>query len=141
MNKHKYSKLFVSLTAASLLATSCAKPQNENTTTPAKSVDNTEKKEVEVKKVSEELTKKASELIQKLEKLIVMADHGNDPTIGHSKHTREYVPILVFRKNNHQQIDLNTLETMADIGQTVADYFGTSIEYGTSFLNKIKSEN
>lgn len=73
--------------------------------------------------------------------LIVMADHGNDPTIGHSKHTREYVPILVFRKNNHQQIDLNTLETMADIGQTVADYFGTSIEYGTSFLNKIKSEN
>lgn len=69
MNKQKYSKLFVSLTAASLLATSCAKPQNENTTTPAKPVDNTEKKEVEVKKVSEELTKKASELIQKLEKL------------------------------------------------------------------------
>ncbi len=80
-------------------------------------------------------------LMSKLEKedvLIVMADHGNDPTIGHSKHTREYVPILVYRKDNKDLINIGTLETMADIGQTVAEYFGTSIEFGTSFLGKIK---
>ena len=28
--------------------------------------------------------------------LIVMADHGNDPTIGHSNHTRERVPLLIY---------------------------------------------
>ena len=28
--------------------------------------------------------------------LIVTADHGNDPTIGHSQHTRERVPLLVW---------------------------------------------
>src|SRR5699024_9410664 len=28
--------------------------------------------------------------------LIIMADHGNDPTIGHSNHTREYVPIIAI---------------------------------------------
>ncbi len=80
-------------------------------------------------------------LMSKLEKedvLIVMADHGNDPTIGHSKHTREYVPILVYRKDNKDLINIGTLETMADIGQTVAEYFGISIEFGTSFLGKIK---
>lgn len=30
--------------------------------------------------------------------LIVMADHGNDPTIGHSHHTREVVPVLVYQQ-------------------------------------------
>lgn len=30
--------------------------------------------------------------------LVVMADHGNDPDIGHSKHTRECVPLLVYKK-------------------------------------------
>ena len=27
-----------------------------------------------------------------------MADHGNDPTIGHSHHTREVVPVLVYQQ-------------------------------------------
>lgn len=30
--------------------------------------------------------------------LIIMANHGNDPTIGHSQHTRERVPLLIYRK-------------------------------------------
>ena len=30
--------------------------------------------------------------------LVVMADHGNDPLIGHSRHTRECVPLLVYKK-------------------------------------------
>lgn len=29
---------------------------------------------------------------------VVMADHGNDPTIGHSHHTREVVPVLVYQQ-------------------------------------------
>ncbi|WP_346777302.1 phosphopentomutase [Streptomyces sp. HNM0575] len=30
--------------------------------------------------------------------LIVTADHGNDPLIGHAFHTREYVPVLVLAR-------------------------------------------
>ncbi|MFE7568008.1 phosphopentomutase [Streptomyces sp. NPDC057539] len=30
------------------------------------------------------------------DRLTVTADHGNDPTIGHAYHTREYVPVLTF---------------------------------------------
>lgn len=70
--------------------------------------------------------------------LIVMADHGNDPTIGHPKHTREYVPLLIDVKNKHGLIDIGLRSSMADVGQTVADYFGTKIEFGTSFLDLIK---
>src|SRR5699024_9103670 len=45
--------------------------------------------------------KRIAELIQLLNEediLIVTADHGNDPTIGHSQHTREKVPLLVYKK-------------------------------------------
>lgn len=69
--------------------------------------------------------------------LVIMADHGNDPTIGHTRHTREIVPILVYRKNNEKLIDLGHRETMADVGQTAADYFGTKIKHGKSFLKEI----
>lgn len=70
--------------------------------------------------------------------LVVMADHGNDPTIGHSKHTRENVPLLIKRIGHEGLTDIGTRRTMADVGQTVADYFGTEIEFGTSFLSEIE---
>ena len=31
--------------------------------------------------------------------LVVMADHGNDPKIGSSRHTRECVPLLIKHKD------------------------------------------
>lgn len=71
--------------------------------------------------------------------LIVMADHGNDPTIGHRRHTREYVPILVYKHNISGVTNIGTCDTLADVGATVAEYFGTSIQCGKSFLNKIKN--
>lgn len=71
--------------------------------------------------------------------LIIMADHGNDPTIGHSRHTRERVPLLIDFKNRTKPFYLGNRETMADVGQTVAEYFGTTIEFGESFLNDIIS--
>lgn len=69
--------------------------------------------------------------------LIVMADHGNDPFIGHSKHTRERVPLLIY-KQNLVKGRISDRDTMADVGQTVADYYGTKLNYGTSFLSEIK---
>ena len=69
--------------------------------------------------------------------LIIMADHGNDPTIGHSKHTRECVPLLIHHNNHKGVTDIGLRKTMADVGQTGADYFGTKIKNGESFLDTI----
>lgn len=69
--------------------------------------------------------------------LIVMADHGNDPTSGSSKHTREYVPLLIH-KEGIIHIDIGIRETMADVGATVADYFHTKLIFGNSFLDFLR---
>lgn len=69
--------------------------------------------------------------------LLVMADHGNDPTIGHSKHTREMVPLMIYGENIKEGF-VGIRETLSDVGATVADYFKVkSPENGTSFLDKI----
>ncbi|WP_278530588.1 phosphopentomutase [Enterococcus asini] len=72
--------------------------------------------------------------------LIVMADHGNDPTIGHSNHTRERVPLLIYSPGIQGKY-VGERETLADVGATVADYFHVSNpQNGKSFLSKIFSE-
>lgn len=66
--------------------------------------------------------------------LVVMADHGNDPDIGHSKHTRECVPLLVHA-NGVTSRRLGTRKTLSDVGATACDHLGASRpENGTSFL-------
>ena len=66
--------------------------------------------------------------------LIMTADHGNDPSFPGSDHTREYVPLLVFGKNANKGVSLGTRQSLSDIGQTIAENFGLSIEDGVSFL-------
>ena len=66
--------------------------------------------------------------------LVVMADHGNDPTALSSKHSREEVPLLIY-KRGLSGINLGTRATLADVGATVADYFNTKSSFGTSFLS------
>jgi phosphopentomutase len=69
--------------------------------------------------------------------LIVTADHGNDPTIGHSNHTRERVPILAYSPGISGKY-IGERKTLADIGATVSEYFGTQAPgYGTSFLERL----
>jgi phosphopentomutase len=70
------------------------------------------------------------------DRLIITADHGNDPTTESTDHSREYVPLLFFSKNEEGK-DLGIRETFSDIGKTVADYFSVQNELnGTSFLNE-----
>ena len=70
--------------------------------------------------------------------LMITADHGNDPTWHGSDHTREYVPLLVYRKNNTGFGNLGIRDTFADIGATVADMFEVANPgYGHSFLGQI----
>ncbi|MNO39201.1 Phosphopentomutase [compost metagenome] len=71
--------------------------------------------------------------------LIVTADHGNDPTIGHSHHTREKVPVLVYHQPMREYY-LGRMQTLSDIGATAADYFNVELpENGQSFLSNFKS--
>lgn len=69
--------------------------------------------------------------------LVVMADHGNDPTIGHPHHTRERVPLLVHRRGMKAGT-IGERATLSDVGATVADYFGVDApQNGTSFLARV----
>lgn len=66
--------------------------------------------------------------------LVVTADHGNDPSIGHAHHTRENVPILIFGRNVRKGY-IGHRKTLSDIGMTVTEYFECGqCENGTSFL-------
>ncbi|MBL4934299.1 phosphopentomutase [Clostridium sp. YIM B02515] len=66
--------------------------------------------------------------------LVIMADHGNDPTIGHSHHTREKVPVLVHGSNFKKGF-IGYRGSLSDVGATVVDYFGLKgLENGQSFL-------
>lgn len=92
---------------------------------------------IEVLNIADKKIAEVIDLLNEEDVLIIMADHGNDPTIGHTRHTRENVPLLIYRKNNDKLIDIGYRESMADVGQTAADYFGTEIIHGKSFLEDI----
>lgn len=68
---------------------------------------------------------------------VFTADHGCDPTTASTDHSREYVPLLAFGTHVPAGVDLGTRATLSDIGQTVAENFGTTIARGESFLNRI----
>jgi phosphopentomutase len=70
--------------------------------------------------------------------LILCADHGCDPTTPSTDHSREYVPLLVYGPGARAGVDLGTRASLSDIGQTVAENYGTSIANGTSFLASIQ---
>jgi len=68
---------------------------------------------------------------------IFTADHGCDPTVPGTDHTREYVPLLALGPRVKSGVDLGLRASLSDIGQTVAANFGTSIAHGASFLEQI----
>src|SRR5579883_200671 len=68
---------------------------------------------------------------------ILTADHGCDPTTPSTDHSREYTPLLVYSKSGRAGVNLGTRATLADIGQTIAENFGTKIARGESFLRLV----
>ena len=54
--------------------------------------------------------------------VLITADHGNDPTTQSTDHSREFVPLIVFRKNKKSN-NLGIRETFSDAGKTVSDFF------------------
>ncbi|ALV91044.1 MULTISPECIES: phosphopentomutase [Pantoea] len=73
-------------------------------------------------------------LVKEGDILILTADHGCDPSWQGTEHTREHIPILIYGPNVKPG-SLGYRDTFADIGQTIATYFGlSSMDYGKSLL-------
>ncbi len=73
--------------------------------------------------------------------LMITADHGNDPTHTGTDHTREQVPLIMYSPSMKSDGKLDTEDTFAVIGATIADNFGVSMPDGTighSLLDKLK---
>jgi phosphopentomutase len=70
--------------------------------------------------------------------LLIVSDHGNDPTTPSTDHSREYTPVLAWHPRLGRNVPLGTRETLADAGQTVARNFSVGpLAAGASFLNEI----
>ena len=71
--------------------------------------------------------------------LMITADHGcdPDPRWATTDHSREYVPILAYTPANLHGTSLGVRETLADMGQTIAENFGGAIPHGKSFLGEL----
>ena len=92
----------------------------------------------------EKFDKKLGELLPLLREddlLILTADHGNDPTYKGTDHTREQVPFIAYSPSDTESGKLDTSDTFAVIGATIADNFGVKMPEGTietSILDQIK---
>jgi phosphopentomutase len=70
--------------------------------------------------------------------LFVTADHGCDPTMISTDHSREYVPLLVWGAAVKNGVNLGVRPTFADVGATVASLFGLDQpEVGQSLVREI----
>jgi phosphopentomutase len=81
-------------------------------------------------------------LLSLADMLMITADHGcdPDPRWETADHSREYVPILVYSPASGAGVNLGVRDTLADMGQTIAENFGATIPHGKSFLNEMRKQ-
>ena len=87
----------------------------------------------------EELDRGLPRLLDRLrpgELLALTADHGCDPTTPSTDHSREYVPLLVHGPGRGGG-SLGVRASFADLGASVADFFGLRAAVGRSFLPEL----
>lgn len=93
-------------------------------------------------KALEEFDVRLKEVLPKItdeDLLIITADHGNDPTMPGTDHTREFVPLTVYSPALKEVKELPLRMTFADIGATIAENFGVANPpFGESFLSLLK---
>jgi phosphopentomutase len=76
-------------------------------------------------------------LLREDDLLFITADHGNDPTTPSTDHARECVPLLALGPAV-RPVALGRRSTFADLGATVADWFGIAFRgRGASFLPQL----
>ncbi|BCM93915.1 phosphopentomutase [Abditibacteriota bacterium] len=62
--------------------------------------------------------------------VLITADHGNDPTFPGTDHTREEVPLLMWRQNQRDKFGVRT--TFADVAATLGTFFNVDWKTGTA---------
>jgi len=74
--------------------------------------------------------------------LMITADHGcdPDPRWATTDHSREYVPILAYSPGGGAGVNLGVRDTLADMGQTIAENFDAKIPHGKSFLGDLRKQ-
>lgn len=73
--------------------------------------------------------------------LIITADHGCDPVMPGTDHSREYVPLLIYGKSILPGVNLGVRETFSDIACTIAHIFDIPFKFkGKSFYQEIKKQ-
>jgi phosphopentomutase len=66
--------------------------------------------------------------------VVITADHGCDPTMPGSDHTREHIPVLVYGRTSSSH-SIGRRDTFADVGQSIAEHLGLApLNHGLSFL-------
>lgn len=71
--------------------------------------------------------------------LLLVSDHGNDPTWPGTDHTREYGLLLGWRPGLTGAVDLGERATFADVGATAADALGATWDGpGESFWPRLR---
>jgi phosphopentomutase len=76
--------------------------------------------------------------MQSSDLLLLIADHGNDPTSSSTDHSREYSPLLVYSPGLKGNANLGIRNSFTDIAVTIADIFQIKVEYiGKSFLGEL----
>jgi phosphopentomutase len=80
-----------------------------------------------------------TKLLRPADLLMITADHGcdPDPRWPTTDHSREYVPILTYSPRSGGGVNLGVRQTLADMGQTIAENFDGAIPHGKSFLCEI----
>lgn len=80
-------------------------------------------------------------LLQPEDILIITADHGCDPSMPSTDHSREYTPMLITGHPILPGRNLGTRSSFADIGATILRYFDVEQEIrGCSFLKHVQKE-
>ena len=71
--------------------------------------------------------------------VLLVADHGNDPTWPGSDHTREHIPILAFGPRV-RACALGSRDSFSDIGQSIATWLDIPpLDAGQDFLGAIRA--
>lgn len=96
---------------------------------------------VEYARALEEFDARLPELLDVMRQgdlLFLTADHGNDPTLPGTDHTREFVPLLAYGPRLARGVNLGTRRTFADLGRTIVDALGAKrLAWGESFLDAL----
>ena len=73
--------------------------------------------------------------------LIMTADHGCDPTIPGTDHSRESVPLLCWHPCLAAGTSLGVRQSFTDVAATIAELYGLTMEHGQSFASSLYSQD